>query len=107
MVSSESVSDPSRSLRKGPKITESTKDPTMSNLIVDFTLNAEAREDALDIPGVCIYGAGGIDPTIEDGTIVVRFKDVDETLVESMNPDELLEFLGIDSEYLIAIEVVD
>lgn len=79
----------------------------MSNLIVDFTLNAEAREDALDIPGVCIYGAGGIDPTIEDGTIVVRFKDVDETLVESMNPDELLEFLGIDSEYLIAIEVVD
>jgi hypothetical protein len=86
----------------------------MSTLIVDFTLNVEAREDALDIPGVCIYGAGGqaqsydaIDPTIEDGTIVVRFKEVDEVLLESMTADELLEFLGIDAEYLIAMEVVN
>ena len=71
----------------------------MSTLIVDFTLNVEAREDALDIPGVCIYGAGGIDPTIEDGTIVVRFKEVDEVLLESMTADELIEFLGIDAEY--------
>jgi hypothetical protein len=79
----------------------------MSTLIVDFTLNVEAREDALDIPGVCIYGAGGIDPTIEDGTIVVRFKEVDEVLLESMTADELIEFLGIDAEYLIAMEVVN
>lgn len=79
----------------------------MSTLIVDFTLNVEAREDALNIPGVCIYGAGGIDPTIEDGTIVVRFKEVDEVLLESMTADELIEFLGIDAEYLIAMEVVN
>ncbi len=78
----------------------------MSTLIVDFTLNVEAREEALDINGVCVYGAGGIDPTIQDGTIVVRFKNVDETLLETMNPSELLEFLGIDSEYLISMEVV-
>jgi hypothetical protein len=79
----------------------------MSTLIVDFTLNAEARDQALDIPGVCIYGAGGIDPTIEDDTIVVRFKEVDEVLLETMSADDLLEFLGIDSEFLIALEIVN
>jgi hypothetical protein len=42
-----------------------------------------------------------------DDTFVVIVTDVDETLVESLNPDELAEFYGIDSEFLIAVEVED
>ena len=34
-------------------------------------------------------------------------KNVDESLIECMNPDELVEFFGIDSEFLIAIEVLE
>jgi hypothetical protein len=33
-------------------------------------------------------------------------KDVDETLIESMNPDDLAEFFGIESEFVIAVEVL-
>jgi hypothetical protein len=33
-------------------------------------------------------------------------KDVDETLIESMNPDDLAEFFGIESEFVIAVEVI-
>jgi hypothetical protein len=32
--------------------------------------------------------------------------DVDETLIESMNPDDLAEFFGIESEFVIAMEVI-
>ena len=42
-----------------------------------------------------------------DDTFVVIVTDADETLVESLNPDELAEFYGIDSEFLIAVEVED
>jgi hypothetical protein len=42
-----------------------------------------------------------------DDTFVVVVTDADETLVESLNPDELAEFYGIDSEFLIAVEVED
>jgi len=42
-----------------------------------------------------------------DDTFVGIVTDVDETLVESLNPDELAEFYGIDSEFLIAVEVED
>lgn len=34
-------------------------------------------------------------------------KDVDEGLIESLNPDDLVEFFGVDSEFLIAIEVLE
>ena len=42
----------------------------------------------------------------EDGMCQVIIKDVDETLIESMNPDDLAEFFGIESEFVIAVEVI-
>jgi hypothetical protein len=52
---------------------------------------------------------GVIDTVIhlEDGTHQIIVKDVDEVLLESMNPDDLVEFFGIDSEYVIATEVLE
>jgi hypothetical protein len=56
-----------------------------------------------------------IDDLLEDDTITqvisqpdcyqVRIEDADEALVESLNPDELAEFYGIDAEYLIAVKI--
>mgnify|MGYP003336804918 CR=1 FL=1 len=43
---------------------------------------------------------------LDDGTYQVIIKDVDEVLIESMNPDDLAEFFGIESEFLIATEVI-
>jgi hypothetical protein len=60
-----------------------------------------------------------IDEYLEDGIITEYFpvdenrmyqviiKDVDESLIESLNPDELCEFFGIDSEFVIATEVLE
>lgn len=60
-----------------------------------------------------------IDEYLEDGIIAEYFpvdenrmyqviiKDVDESLIESLNPDDLCEFLGIDSEFVIATEVLE
>ena len=42
-----------------------------------------------------------------DGTKQVIIKGVDESLIESLNPDDLCEFLGIDSEFVIATEVLE
>ena len=43
----------------------------------------------------------------EDGTFEVIIKDVDETLIESLSPDELSEFLGIEIEFVIYQEVIN
>jgi hypothetical protein len=43
----------------------------------------------------------------DDGTFQVIIKDADESLLESLNPDDLAEFLGIDSEFVIAMEVLE
>lgn len=43
---------------------------------------------------------------LEDGTHQVIIKDVDDALVESLNPDELCEFFGFETEFIIATEVV-
>lgn len=43
----------------------------------------------------------------DDGTYQVIIKDVDEVLIESLNPDELVEFFGIDSEFTIATQVLE
>ena len=37
----------------------------------------------------------------DDGTFQVIFKDVDLTLIDSLGPDELSEFLGIETEFVI------
>ena len=42
-----------------------------------------------------------------DGTFQVIIKEVDDVLIESLHPDELAEFFGIDSEFVIAIEVLE
>ena len=59
-----------------------------------------------------------IDEYLKDGIIEEYFpqdenrmyqaiiRDVDETLIESMNPDDLAEFFGIESEFVIAVEVI-
>ena len=43
----------------------------------------------------------------DDGSYQVIIKDVDETLIESMGPDELSEFLGIETEFVVYQEVIN
>jgi hypothetical protein len=45
--------------------------------------------------------------TLDDGTYQVIIEDIAETLLDTLNPDELCEFLGIDSEFVIATEVLE
>ena len=42
-----------------------------------------------------------------DGTHQVIIKDADESLIELLGPDELAELFGIDSEFVIAIQVLE
>ena len=41
----------------------------------------------------------------DDGVSQVIIKGVDDALIESLNPDDLCEFFGIDSEFVIATEL--
>jgi hypothetical protein len=41
---------------------------------------------------------------LEDGTNQVLIKDVDLALLDNLNPDELAEFLGLDTEFIEAVE---
>ena len=43
----------------------------------------------------------------DDGTFQVIFNDVDLTLIDSLGPDELSEFLGIESEFITYCEVLN
>jgi len=43
----------------------------------------------------------------ENGTYDVIFEGISEVLIESLTPDDLIEFLGIDTEFLIAIQVLE
>jgi hypothetical protein len=40
----------------------------------------------------------------QDGTNQVIIKDVDLALLDNLNPDELAEFLGLDTEFIEAVE---
>ena len=42
----------------------------------------------------------------DNGTYQVIIKDVDEVLIECLNPDDLAGFFGIQPEFLIAVEEV-
>ena len=44
--------------------------------------------------------------TNDDGLHEVVFYNVDEELMESLGLDELAEFFGIESEFVIAMEVI-
>ena len=35
----------------------------------------------------------------------VIVEDIDEELIESLNPDELAEFFGLEPEFVVAVEV--
>jgi len=65
----------------------------MTTTTLSFFVDAEAESQLLDIgQAFTDYGEQ------------LNFElSVDETLVESLRADELLEFVGIDSEFLIAI----
>ena len=55
------------------------------------------------------YLEDGIIDTIfpqEDGTFQIIIKKVDDALIESLGNDELLEFFGIETEFVIALEVL-
>ena len=40
-----------------------------------------------------------------DGSYETVIYNVDEELIESLNPDELAEFFGLEPEFVIAVEV--
>jgi hypothetical protein len=40
----------------------------------------------------------------DDGTNQVIIKDVDLALLDNLNPDELAEFFGLDTEFIEAVE---
>jgi hypothetical protein len=72
----------------------------METINLRFTLDANwAIEEYLD-NGLCT------EYFHDDQTFRIIIKDVDETLIESMNPDDLAEFFGIESEFVIAMEVI-
>ena len=43
--------------------------------------------------------------TNNDGLHEVVFYNVDEELIESLGPDELAEFFGLEPEFVVAVEV--
>lgn len=74
----------------------------MDALNIRFTLHEDTPIDEYLEDGI-------IDTSFpqDDGTHQVIIKDVDEVLIESLNADELAEFFGIDSEFVIACEVLE
>jgi hypothetical protein len=73
----------------------------METINLRFTLNQECPIDAyLEYGIITEYFPQ------DDDTYQVIIKDVDESLIESLNPDDLAEFFGIESEFLIATEVI-
>ena len=73
----------------------------METINLRFTLDAECPIDEYLDDGLCDEYF-----PLDDQTYQIIIKDVDETLLESMNPDDLAEFFGIESEFVIAMEVI-
>ena len=67
------------------------------SLPVEFVVNAEAQSQ-LDDMGLKYRPYGKLLSTTQE---------LDETLVESLTSDELIEFIGIDAEYLVYVNVRD
>lgn len=74
----------------------------MDALNIRFTLHEDTPIDEYLQDGI-------IDASFpqNDGTHQVIIKDADEALIESLHTDELAEFFGIDSEFVIACEVLE
>jgi hypothetical protein len=73
----------------------------METINLRFTLDAECPIDEYLDDGLCDEYF-----PLDDQTYQIIIKDVDETLIESMNPDDLAEFFCIESEFVIAMEVI-
>ena len=73
----------------------------MDTLNLRFTIDRCADiQDLLDDDSIdCVF--------TNDDSFQVIIKDVDEVLIESLGPDELAEFFGIESEFVIATEVLE
>lgn len=67
----------------------------MSSLSVEFIVNSEAQSQIDDIGLRCK----------PYGKLLSVTEEVDETLIESLTNDELIEFIGIDSEFLVYLNV--
>ena len=65
----------------------------IDSVAVEFFVNPEAMSQIEDV---------GLSFDVQPitGLVSVR-QDIDETLIESMSNDELIEFIGIDSEFLV------
>lgn len=74
----------------------------MEALNIRFTLHEDTPIDEYLEDGIITEAF-----TQEDDTYQAIIKDVDEVLIESLNADELAEFFGIDSEFVIACEVLE
>ena len=73
----------------------------METINLRFTLDAECPiEEYLD-DGLCTEYF-----PLDDQTYQIIIKDVDETLLESTNLEDLAEFFGIDAEFVVAMEVI-
>jgi len=72
----------------------------MEFISLRFTLDQECDvDDLIDDKIIDDYS------TKDDGSYEVVFYNVDEELLESLNPDELAEFFGLEPEFVIAVEV--
>jgi hypothetical protein len=72
----------------------------MEFISLRFTLDQECDvNDLIDDKIIDDYS------TKDDGSYEVVFYNVDEELLESLNPDELAEFFGLEPEFVIAVEV--
>ena len=65
-------------------------------ITVEFIVDQEASEQIKDL-GLKWVKPYGRHISIKD--------EIDETLIESLSNDELVEFIGIDSEYLIYLNI--
>ena len=64
-------------------------------LTVEFIVNAEAMDLIEDL---------GL-PWKPYGKLLSITQELDETLIESLTNDELIEFIGIDSEFLVYLNI--
>ena len=79
-------------------MTITTKPGTVA---VRFTLDPEFPVEEYLLEGLidCAFPQ-------DDGTFQVIFKDVDLDLIDSLGPDELSEFLGIETEFVIYQDLI-
>lgn len=74
----------------------------MDTINIRFTLESETPIDDYLQDGIISEYISN-----DDGTYSVIEKDVDEVLIESLQADELAEFFGIDTEFVVAAEVLE